>query len=84
MINAQSVVSAANSVTGPIMVLLLLVMSAVFMAISLFAYPAHMYSKGKPERAIRVVVYSFVWLFVIFILFLISLAVGVGSTSGIN
>ncbi len=70
---AQVLFGELNAITGPAMLLILLVLSILFLALVVFAYPILVFKEGNAKKAISIVAYSFFWLLLIFIVFLILL-----------
>ncbi|OGG00135.1 hypothetical protein A2Y99_04855 [Candidatus Gottesmanbacteria bacterium RBG_13_37_7] len=58
---------------GPVTFLLLFISSAMVCALIVFYKPYLLFFKGKKKEAIETVVHTAIWLFIAFILFLITM-----------
>ena len=70
---AQALFGELNAITGPAMLLILLVLSILFLVLVVFAYPIIVFKEGDAKKAVNIVAFTFFWLLLIFILFLILL-----------
>ncbi len=63
----------AESIFGPISFLLLFVLSAAVVGLLVFAKPAMMYFDGQKKEAVKLVLYTVIWLAVITVLAMVMM-----------
>ncbi|MEA2020643.1 MAG: hypothetical protein U9M98_02900 [Patescibacteria group bacterium] len=69
----NEVFGVAPNYLGPLLVLLLFVLSALICALIVLGYPIKLFwEKGEPKSALRLVAYSAAWVF-FFLIFLLAL-----------